>query len=158
MHVRRLEQNCPYRQYENRDEIVLLSKVLWEYWFGWDRTGSETNPDQSPRRDHQSVACIGGNPYTQEQRMFVTGNVPNVVILVCSILHTSNRGNNIWVSNRWWLICLKSRLFYHDGLTSKSSFWLWRGFLFLSLLCPFFLATKDKKPQIGSIYWNIYIV
>ena len=86
MHVRRLEQNWPYRYYENRDEIGLLSKVLWEYWFGWDRAGSETNPDQSPQRDHQSVACIGGNPYTQEQRMFVTGNIPNVVMLVCPIV------------------------------------------------------------------------
>ena len=127
-------------------KLASFPKVLWEYWFGWDWAGSETNPDQSPRRDHQSVACIGGNPYTQEQRMFVTGNVPNAVILVCSILHTTNCGKNIRVSN----------LYYHDGPTSKSSFWLWRGFLFLSLLCLNFSASKGKKPS-NKVYILKYL-
>ena len=85
-------------------KLASFPKVLWDYWFGWDRAGSETNPDQSPRRDHQSVACIGGNPCTQEQRIFVTGNVPNLVILVCSILHTTNSGKNIWGPDRWWWV------------------------------------------------------
>ena len=150
MYVLCLEQNCIRHYYEKRDEIGLLSKVLWEYWFGWDRAGSETNPDQSPRRDHQSVACIGGNPYTQEQRMFVTGNVPNVVILVCSILHTTNCGENIRVSNCWWWVVSNPGFTTMMVPHQSHPFDFGEDFCFWACPVHFFLATKDKKPQIRT--------
>ena len=154
MHVRRLEQNWPYRYYENRDKIGLLSKVLWEYWFGWDRAGSETNPDQSPQRDHQSVARIGGNPCTQEQRIFVTGNVPNLVILVCSILHTTNSGKNIWMPDRWWWVVSNPGFTTMMAPHQSHPFDFGEDFSFWACSLQFFWQQRATNPQIGSIYWN----